>query len=372
MPLGQNSRAVFLLKPGGDPDESTDYTALAITSAIYHAWASCRSRQPDGWARTWSNEELLSAAPGAGAHDGHYDLLAMHLGHAIVNGYEAAGASADLEKCFDRIVKEVIIPIALVAGFPVNIMHAYIAFTDNITIYQDYALGIVKPRNTFLHFTRMQILDAVLGSDHGAMDKTHAYPRGRSQGPSGRPCNGFHRQQCMPIQHSLTPHNRQISQCIRVLSEDGKTWTFATSTETRKTTVFIEFPAQEQTQLNVIYKHKDLGGHLDSTKRRTGTTMTNRIKAATNQCMFLAHLPVPFHTNHALITTKILPMAVYGASTTPVNWAAFQRVTSAIINNYLGKGKDATRNTISTILSIHARASNPYATADPWLSFFAQ
>ena len=97
---------------------------LLITSAIYSAWAKCRSRQLDAWAQIWANEDFLWAAPGAGAHDGLYDV-AIHLEHAMAKGHVAAGGSTDLEKCFGGIRKETTTPIAIIAGFQIKILQAY-------------------------------------------------------------------------------------------------------------------------------------------------------------------------------------------------------------------------------------------------------
>ena len=61
------------------------------------------------------------------------------------NTEEAARTSAN--ECFDRILREITIPAAVVAGFPINILKTYMAFLNTITIYHDYALGLGKPRN---------------------------------------------------------------------------------------------------------------------------------------------------------------------------------------------------------------------------------
>ena len=50
-------------------------------------------------------------------------------------------------KCFDRLPREILVPIAIIAGFPISIIRTYAVFLDQITIYHDYALGICKPRN---------------------------------------------------------------------------------------------------------------------------------------------------------------------------------------------------------------------------------
>ena len=135
------TRAVFLVKLDGQPNDLTDYRVLLITSIIYRVWATCRSRKLDNLARVWATEDLLSAAPGAGAHAGHYDL-AIHIEHAIVRALQYGGSCTDLGKCFDRILREVITPAAVMAGFPIKILKTYMAFLNAITIYHDYALGL--------------------------------------------------------------------------------------------------------------------------------------------------------------------------------------------------------------------------------------
>ena len=139
------TRAAFLLKPAGNPNHLTNYRLLLSTSTLYRLWAKCRSRQLDEWALTWADGFDLSAAPGAGAHDGHYDV-AVQIAHAIVKSLLYGGSCTDIEKCFDRILREVIIPIAIRAGFPISIIITYLAYIENITIYHDHARGLGKPR----------------------------------------------------------------------------------------------------------------------------------------------------------------------------------------------------------------------------------
>ena len=93
-----------------------------------------------------ATEDLLSAALGAGAHDGHYEL-ATHIEHAIAKALQCGRSCTDLDKCFDRILREIIIPAGVMAGLPIKILKTYMAFLRTITIYHDYALGRGKPRN---------------------------------------------------------------------------------------------------------------------------------------------------------------------------------------------------------------------------------
>ena len=111
---------------------------------MYRTPAKCRCRQVGEWAKWLATECILSAMPGAGAHCGHDDL-AIHIEHALCTGIEFAGSCTDLKKSFDTLPREIIIPVALTAGFPIKILEAYIAFIDQITSYPDYALGLGKP-----------------------------------------------------------------------------------------------------------------------------------------------------------------------------------------------------------------------------------
>ena len=131
-----------------------------ITSAVYRLLAKCRSRQLDAWTRALANADLLSAVPRSGAQDGHCDV-AIRIEHTVTFSIKPAGGVTDFEKCFDRAQKEIIIPIALIACFPTNIMHAHRSYIANITIYHGYAVGLSKPRGRPLsiphgcHFSMM-------------------------------------------------------------------------------------------------------------------------------------------------------------------------------------------------------------------------
>ena len=86
-----------------------------------------------------------------------------------------------------------------------------------------------------------------------------------------------------------------------------KTWAFASDTNIRKRLADIKFPNQQHIALAAAHEHRDLGGHLDFTKRRTGTTLTRRIVDATKQTKALAHLAGPHRHKHRLIVTELRP-----------------------------------------------------------------
>ena len=83
--------------------------------------------------------------------------------------------------------------------------------------------------------------------------------------------------------------------------------------------------------MEVCFEHRDLGGHLDSTSRRTGTTMTKRFDKTTGQCRAHAQIPGGMIQRYHLAVGKYLPMALYGASTCLENWTDLNKLAGAII-----------------------------------------
>ena len=68
------ARATFLLKPDGDSGVLSDYRILLLTSTLCRIWAKARMHHLDPWARSWADDGMLSAGPGLGAADGHYEV----------------------------------------------------------------------------------------------------------------------------------------------------------------------------------------------------------------------------------------------------------------------------------------------------------
>ena len=99
-----DARATFLLKPDGDSGVLTDYRILLLTSTLYRIWAKARMHHLDPWARSWAVDGMLSAGPGLGAADGHYEV-SLRIEQAITAAWQFGGGCTDLAQCFDRIMR---------------------------------------------------------------------------------------------------------------------------------------------------------------------------------------------------------------------------------------------------------------------------
>ena len=89
----------------------------------------------------------------------------------------------------------------------------------------------------------------------------------------------------------------------------SKTWTFASGRDGRNILKLLTLPGQEDELVTVVFEHRDLGGHLDATARRTGTTLTQRLVKTTGQCKAHARTPGGFTQRYRLVMGKYLPMS---------------------------------------------------------------
>ena len=110
-----------------------NYRIPLIPSEIYRLWARIRSKQLNAWADRWIPDNAYSAGPGAGAIGAHYQLAAASE-HATITKQSFAGRSTDLSKCFDRVLREIIKPMAIRMGFPHQIYSAYESYNNNMIL----------------------------------------------------------------------------------------------------------------------------------------------------------------------------------------------------------------------------------------------
>ena len=68
---------------------------------------------------------MYATGPEAGALHAHY-ILSLNTEYADVCASPFAGGSTDMDKCSDQVLREIIIPMAIDAGFPVKVIIAYL------------------------------------------------------------------------------------------------------------------------------------------------------------------------------------------------------------------------------------------------------
>ena len=64
---------------------------------------------------------------------GQYEV-ALRIEQALTDASHFAGGSTDLAQCFDRIMRELVVPIALFAGMPVEFLLPYMRFLEGMRV----------------------------------------------------------------------------------------------------------------------------------------------------------------------------------------------------------------------------------------------
>ena len=124
----------------------SDYRILTLTSVIYRMWAKIRCKQLDPLYKHWCEDGLVTAGPGLGASDAHYNL-AIRFEHARVFQTGFAGGATDLSQCFDRILREQVYPIAIRSVVPIHIILAYASHAENLRYVNCYPTGYGRIRH---------------------------------------------------------------------------------------------------------------------------------------------------------------------------------------------------------------------------------
>ena len=87
---------------------------------------------------------MFGGLQGAGADDAWYST-SLEVEHALLHNLPLVGASADLYKCCDQIIRSLLHAILACAGLPTQILTAYVNFMESTLIHNSigdsYGLG---------------------------------------------------------------------------------------------------------------------------------------------------------------------------------------------------------------------------------------
>ena len=116
----------------------------------------------------------------------------------------------------------------------------------------------------------------------------------------------------------------------------------------------------------IIQSHRDLGGHLDSSLRGSGTTLTNRMNTSTNELNSITTKFGGAAQRATIVRGKYHARGFYSADTTPINQYVLDRSCTVITRFIIGTNKTpAIRNLRSVSLTMIAHQPTSSTTNDP-------
>ena len=118
---------VHMLRAVGSPIDPLDYRPLLLLPVLYRRWASMRLWQLRHWIRQWELPEMYAGVRYRGAAEAWWrDSLTSERLAAQSVLYASIGI--DLWKCFDQLPRELIVGLAVLAGFPKQVVDVYLRF----------------------------------------------------------------------------------------------------------------------------------------------------------------------------------------------------------------------------------------------------
>ena len=139
-----HARAVFLSKDTEDMGNPMAYRILKITSVLYRLWASIRIKHLEQWIATWADPAMFAGVAGAGAEEGWY-LTQLDFELKQATGADITAASIDVYKCFDQIVRPLVVALARAAGMPPSILSTYEAFQEKLVVHNQIGPTLGQP-----------------------------------------------------------------------------------------------------------------------------------------------------------------------------------------------------------------------------------
>merc|ERR1711893_78264 len=101
---------------------------------LYRLWASIRAKNLTDWIGTWADEAMFAGVPGAGAEEGWY-LTQLDLELKQATGADITAGSIDVYKCFDQVVRPLVVTLARVAGMPTQVLATYEACLEELIVH---------------------------------------------------------------------------------------------------------------------------------------------------------------------------------------------------------------------------------------------
>ena len=125
--LCTQGRLAFLSK-GGDAATPLDFRKLSILSKVYRLHMALRLKNLAPWISSWALPCLFAGTcDPAGAEDAWYETALM-LELSKLEGTPFSGGGADIFKCFDQIIRVLMLDLLAAGGFPPRLARAYKIF----------------------------------------------------------------------------------------------------------------------------------------------------------------------------------------------------------------------------------------------------
>ena len=325
------ARAVFLSKDPDDLGNPMAYRILKITSMLYRIWASVRIQNLEQWVKSWADPAMFAGVPGAGAEEAWY-LTQLDFEIKRLTGSHITAGSIDVFKCFDQIVRPLVIYLARQAGMPRQVLDTYEAFQSDLTVYNQIGEYLGEPHRHKCSIPQgcpfsMAFVALLMRPWIMYMREHNVEPRVLADDLFLYATRTKHASKAVQGMQL----SRQYFADIGAKIADKKCFMASTCPSTRSRLRTLQWDGQG-TRIAVVTHFRDLGTHVAMDLTGNATTITSRLRKATVMTRRLKWLPIPKEEKAKAIRTTILPGALYGTEPVKCNAQELQALRSAIVD----------------------------------------
>ena len=299
--------------------KTQQYRPICIFSMFYRAWGSIRAKQCLRHLMTMVPSTLMGNIPGRSPQKIWYHVQQL-IEHSYCTSSEMAGSVIDIVKCFNALPRWPLLQIARLLGIPESVMTPWEnalrqmrrRFQVRSCVGQAIPSSTGFPEGCALSVVSMAICNIT-------MELWMFY-----RFPSVRLWSFVDNIESTANSTELAIQSLQglldFCSLMDLTIDQGKTYLWSTTTEGRKSIV--------DSQLHRRFFARDLGGHMNYSKKRTNVTIQDKIKEITPFWQRLARSSAPMKQKERAITVSAWPNALYGISTVTLGANHYQRLRS--------------------------------------------
>ena len=330
----------------------SDYRPICVLSLVYRVWASLRAKEALAHLAKHAPPGLLGNLPGVASADVWFSIQ-VQIEQAYRAGTGLHGASADLVKAFNMLPRIPVMAFARVCGLPQQLLRPWMAALTGLR-RRFRVRGSVGP--SILSSTGFAEGDALSCVAMAVVNVAFHFAVQRAPGV-GRALTYVDNWEMIAgdVPSLLATHTAMeaFTQAWDLPVDGAKTVAWSTTAEGRS--------ALKASGFAVALDFRDLGAHLQASRRRSNYTQTARIRSLEDKWPRLEASLAPFAQKVRALSVAAWPAALHGISVVQLGEAHFTNLRSAAM-----KG-----------LGLRAPGANPmlqlslveFPTADPF--FFA-
>ena len=324
-----HAKATYLVKDEKKLDDPLSYRGLLITTLIYRLYGSLRLGDMSPWVKEWALPSMYAGVPGAGAEDAAW-LTALEMEYCDLHNIPVSAGGADIRKCFDVIIRQLVYFILWLGGCPHGVLTAYRNMLEHMIIYNSIASGLGKGHQRPCGIPQgcpfsMMIIALLMRPWLLIIQQTKAKPRVLADDVFLFATGEWHVEQ---LTQGYTATLQYIED-IGGRTAPEKSFIVSTSEAARTWFKGFTWPIVKQ-KIAVVLHIRDLGGHLHTGSVHHSPTLTARLHDAAHYVHRITYLPIDYHTKAQLIRTKVLSLGLYGCESVHVNEAALRSLQTAI------------------------------------------